>query len=251
MAWVWWEWPRGETYEQLSIDFTIHNSIKGNKDFGLYLMLGNLDIDSTHTYFGLQTGDGDPHTPLPHERRVIYSRWDIRDLNWARWHETEGWSQSSGHEGDFIGVRRVYDWGAGDYNILLAPDGEPDDVGQWYGLWITDKATGVQTWIGSLKFPLVNGKARMDNATYATAEVYGRKPVRPIDIPEWYVSIERPLMDGAPAASAWTGYSWFFEEITNSDIRWDIDSQQMHIRVGGLTERLTEPFDALFSDLPK
>ena len=54
---------------------------------------------------------------------MIFSRWGTRDLEWARWPEDDGWAESSGHEGDFIRVRRFYDWGPGDYVVRLAPDG--------------------------------------------------------------------------------------------------------------------------------
>ena len=53
---------------------------------------------------------------------------------------TAAGAQSSGHEGDFIGVRRFYDWGPGDYVARLAPDGADRD-GQWVGLWITEVST--------------------------------------------------------------------------------------------------------------
>ena len=84
--------------------------------------------------------------------------WETRDLANARFSETDGWTQSSGHEGNFIGVRRSYAWGAGDYRIRFAPDGDPEDDGVWFGLWITDRSTDVATWIGSLKFPLLDGQ---------------------------------------------------------------------------------------------
>ena len=51
-------------------------------------------------------------------------------------------AESSGHEGDFIGVRRSYGWGAGDYRVTLAPDGEPGKDSAWMSLWITDIESG-------------------------------------------------------------------------------------------------------------
>ena len=112
--------------------------------------------------------------------------------------EADGWNQSSCHEGDFIGVRRSYDWGAGEYRVRIAPDGL-EGAGEWFSLWITDLDAGETTWIGSLKFPLQDGEAKMGKHASSTIELYGIGPVQPIDIPTWHVSVRRPTGDGVPA----------------------------------------------------
>ena len=92
-------------------------------------------------YFGLQT---DVHASEPPYRRgkgLLFSRWETLDLATARFSETDGWTQSCGHEGNFIGVRRSYAWGARDYRVRFAPDSDPEDDGVWFGLWITDRST--------------------------------------------------------------------------------------------------------------
>ena len=109
----------------------------------------------------------------------------------ARFSEADGWNKSAGHEGDFIGVRHPYDWGAGDYRVRIAPDGPVEDDGEWFSLWITDLSKDETTWIGSLKFPLQNGEAKMKPHSSATIELYGIGPVQPIDIPLWHVSVGR------------------------------------------------------------
>ena len=170
MAYIWWEWERGrdssdnwiDEFEELVIDFTIHNNVELEGDNGLYLMLAHSKISDAGFYFGLQTDVHAPEPPYGRGKGLLLSRWETRDLAHARFSETDGWTQSSGHEGNFIGVQRSYAWGAGDYRIRFAPDGDPEDDGVWFGLWITDRSTDVATWIGSLKFPLLDGKAVME-----------------------------------------------------------------------------------------
>ena len=153
MAYIWWEWERGrdssdnwiDEFEELVIDFTIHNNVELEGDNGLYLMLAQSKISDVGFYLGLQTDVHAPEPPYGRGKGLLFSRWETRASKRA---ETDGWTQSSGHEGDFIGVRRSYAWGAGDYRIRFAPDGDPEDDGVWFGLWITDRSTDV---LGSVR----------------------------------------------------------------------------------------------------
>ena len=251
MAYIWWHWIRAQDsqgnrfdeFEELVIEFTIHNGVEplggGN---GLYLMLAFSRISGVKFYFGLQTDVLDPKTSRFRGKGLIFSRWETRDLANARHAKEDGWTQSAGYEGDFIGVRRSYAWGAGDYRVRLAPDDSaPKDAdGVWFGLWITDLSTDDTTWIGSLKFPLQDGKAVIQAPVYSTMEIYGEL-IRPIDIPNWHVSLQRPVGDGVRAAAGRTGYSSLRGEIMNSEIRYDVTNDVVHIQAGGTTERRTEP----------
>jgi hypothetical protein len=251
MAYIWWGWiqrsdsegNRLDEFEELVIEFTIQNDVEplggGN---GLYLMLAFSAISSVRFYFGLQTDVFDPATSLTRGKGLIFSRWGTRDLTNARYAQEDGWSESSGHEGDFIGVRRSYAWGAGDYRVRLAPDksAPKDSEGVWFGLWITDLSTDDTTWIGSLKFPLQDGKTVIQAPVYSTMEIYGLG-IRPIDIPTWHVSIKRPAGDGVTSHWGHTGYSSLKGEIMNSNIRYDVSNDIVHIQAGGATERRTEP----------
>ena len=175
------------------INFTIHEEPGDwSEDYAFYLMLGSGRINAIGYYFGLQTDVYRPGVGGA-GKGILYSRWETRDLANARAAE-DGWTQQSGHEGNFIGVRRNYDWTAGDYTARLAPDGLEDD-GEWYSLWITHNNTEETTWAGSLKFPLVNGMSQQHPHSYTTLEIYGGKYIRPIDIPEMHVSMEAPLAD--------------------------------------------------------
>ena len=247
MVYVWWEWSSDEgEFESLDIDFTIHNDIVGfSGRHGLYLMLGFGHIAGIPFYFGLQTDVDDPASGS-RGKGLIFSRWETRDLDNAGIADpVEGWTQSSGHEGDFIGVRRSYDWGAGDYRVRIAPDGS-DESGRWFGMWITDKSTGETVWGGSLRFPYENGKATISSPLYTTMEIYGGAPIRPIDIPEWHVSIARPLGDSVKSTRGVTGFQAFSSHILNSDARYDPTEEVLHLRAGGLTQRSTLPQEILF-----
>ena len=226
------------------MDFTIHNNIEDFSDeHGIYLMLGQNEISDVGFYFGLQTDVYAPDPPYWRGKGLIFSRWKTRNLANARYSDTDGWTQSSGHEGDFIGVRRSYDWGAGDYRVRIAPDGTDSD-GEWFGLWVTDLSSNITTWIGSLKFPFLNGTATMGPYSYTTVEIYGDR-IRPIDIPEWYVSVERPLGDSVPSSWGSTDYAWVFGDVLNSDVRYDPTDGRVHFRAGGTTERTTPPSERI------
>ncbi len=226
MASVVWAFDGGQEFQEIVYEFTVHNEPGDFSDRnGLYFMVGQgIVLPDTVFYFGLQTGRGKG-------KRVIFSRWGERDLAFAR-PASGGWTQSSGHEGDFIGVRLAYDWGVGDYRMRIGPDGAAGS--QWIGVWITDLGTSETTWAGSLRFP----GERIGDYTYSTLEIYGW-PIRPIDIPEMHVTMQLPVADGT--ARPWGGrfrYSHFNGEIMNSDVTYDADRGVVHLRAGGLVERV-------------
>ena len=248
MANVWWNWSRDSDpssnklhkIRELEIDFTIHNDPGDFSDkHGLYLMLCYSFLSDVAFYFGLQTDVLDPKKGR-RGKGLVFSRWKTRDLANAKVaDEVEGWTESSGHEGDFIGVRRTYDWGAGDYRVRFAPDGSEAD-GEWFGVWITDKARDETMWIGSLKFPYLNGEAVISYPSiFTTMEIYRAfgSPIKPIDIPEWHVSVKRPSSNGVKPVTARSSYSTFTREVLNSNVRYDPTDDAMHFQAGGSTER--------------
>ena len=138
MAYTWWHWSRNRVgFREIITDVTIHRDVDYFPEhMGIYLMLGQGEISGIHYYYGMQVDGGGGH---PIEERVIFSRWDTRDLANARI-PAGGWTQSSGHEGDFIGVRRRYAWTSGEYRLRIAPDGKGED-GEWFGLWVQDMSS--------------------------------------------------------------------------------------------------------------
>ena len=228
IAYTWWYWWGNNYFEEIEIEFTIHTeSMDMPGRNGIYLMLCQGGLAGNAFYFGMQFDDSG--------ERAIFSRWGERDLALARVDPNEGWIESSDHEGDFIGVRRHFDWKPGNYVARLAPDDEVAE-GEWYGLWITDVDTDVTTWIGSLWFPA----AVIDDTAYSTVEIYGNPGIRPMDIAEVHVTISRPRGDSVAATSASTGYTIIHGgNIPNSEIRGTASG--VDIWVGGDTARTTAP----------
>ena len=238
-AYMDWRWEPGQGgFRELVTDITIHNDPGNWSDRqGYYLILIQNSISGTGFYFGLQTNAN------LRGKGLIFSRWGTRDLDNAKFHEPDGWTESAGHEGDFIGVRRSYDWGVGDYRVRIAPDGLDDD-GEWFSLYIiTDLKSDETTWIGALKFSLQGDAARMLPHASATIELYGTEWVRPMDVPVWHVSVGRPTGDGAPATWGFTSYPWDDSPnaLLNSDVRYDPSEGRAHLVVGGDTERSHDP----------
>ena len=240
MAYIWWDWDSGIgrrlQFRELTVDFTIHGDVRNFSDrHGLYLMLGYATISDVAFYYGLQTGDNG----------LIFSRWGTDDLANAR-EAPDGWSNAGEEGGAFIGVRRGYEWGEGDYRVRLASDGIDTD-GEWWGLWITDLDEDTTTWFGSMKFPFKDGydSTWVEASTYTTIEIYGTL-IRPINIPEWRVTVYRPVGDGIPSSYGHTGYSMFSDSFSNSDIHYDSVTDSVELTVGGTTERQTPPQTVIF-----
>ena len=237
LAYVWWHWEdRVRGFQSIDFDLTIHNDVDAREisnDSGLYLILFMSDISGTGYYFGIQTDVYDPRVGRGRGKGLIFSRWETRDLSDVRV-APDGWHESSGHEGDFVGVRKAYRWGAGDYGVRIAADGE-DDEGRWFGLWVTDKSTGETTWCGSLRFDKF---ARLEPAGGTAPEIYGAGTTRAIDVPEWHISLQAPVGDmNSPSSEAYINYSSL---IPNSNITYDTSNGTTHIYVGATTQRTTE-----------
>lgn len=256
---MWWGWENTRDssgsltreFREFEVEFTIHNDPGDFSDQnGLYLMVCFSKISGQRFYVGLQTDVRDFDSGLGPNRGkgMIFSRWGERDLSFTRM-APGGWTESSGHEGDFVGVRLSYPWGTGDYRVRIAPDGT-DENGEWYGAWITDLTTEVTTWAGSLKFPLIDNTTSFTLSTYTTfttLEIYG-DPIRPIDIPEWHVSMKRPQGDGIKARWGNPGYESITRQIPNSDVQYDRAADVVHFRVGGATVRVGTDRLVIFSD---
>ena len=188
MVWAEWRWNTRYVTE-IVVNFEYHEDVEPTQgQHGLYHMVCHATIDGGAYYFGLQT-DVHDYNRRNHRRGkgVVFSRWGERNLDDARI-PSDGWTQESGHEGDFIGVRRNYDWGAGKYQIRLGLD-EKDDGGTWLGVWIKAEGEAEETWIGSLLFP----RGQIAPRCYTTLEVYGVSKIAAKDIPYWKVTMEPPI----------------------------------------------------------
>lgn len=249
MASVNWYYDLDRHFNELIVNFTIHKNIPSNPsgESGLYLMLGYSNLREIPFYFGLQTDVLNPNPPYPpSEKGLIFSRWQTRNLSNAKVADG-GWSQSSGHEGDFIGIRFPYEWGAGNYSMRISPDDGGEGEDGWYGMWITDLSTGITTWAGSLKFPPPDDSPPNRVRVYSTIEIYGGPRIKPVDIPEWHVSLKRPSINGVRASSGRILYDGVVREVLNSDASYDRAGDAIHLRAGGFTNRTTPAGRVVFS----
>ena len=255
VAQVWWWWRyNGDCtaalleFETVTVDFTIHNDPNYSTGGGMFLMLLNGNISGKSFYFGLQTRL--PH-PLgrPAVKGALFSLWDTRDQGNAAADPDHGWTYDGGYEGDFVSARRSYEWSAGDYRARVARDSsrESNADGVWYGLWFTDLDTNVETWIGSLRFPLVEGGTRIEGLFSTVLEIYGGA-VRPADVPAWHVSVGIPTVNGVEAGCAKTRYPEVEAEDVTSEVRYDTDQRRMHLEAFGSTRRQTSQQLIFFPD---
>ena len=152
---------------------------------GIYLMVANSFVGEHGFYFGLQTNMQHPdgHHVGP---GMIFSRWGTRDLANARWDSEDGFAQSSGHEGDFIGVRLHYAWGPGEYLFIM----NGDSGNGWWTLYGFDLSAGRRFEVGQLWFP----DGQLSTKVYSTVEIYGSGPINANDIPAIHVEMQQPNM---------------------------------------------------------
>ncbi len=225
LTYVWWRFGVPE-FDDLQIDFTIHNDLSTKP--GIYLQLYQGKIGDVGFYFGFQTDVYDPALWKGRGKGIVFSRWKTRDLSDAR-PISGGWVQSSGHEGDFIGIRRKYDWTSHKYRFRLTRI-EDDERGTWYGLFILDRDRGREDYVGSLRFPESSGKRPLiKDGGGSWTEVYSGAG-RPDDIPSWHVSIEGCYAERRKvrARQAVSDYS----KVPNTDVFFDEKTRNVHMKMG-------------------
>ena len=188
-------------------------------DVNLYISPFNQRINKVLFYGGIQTridgherkGDSAPF--VQRRRGAIFSRWSERA--WGAIEQAPGGLvESSGHEGDFIGVRNDLSWGRGSYELCLRKaavvqgDPLPEDyevkdiefgwgrfVHTWVRMEVTDMASGDTTFVGALAFPGRTLSMRRSNTIFV--EIYGRpSPFPAADVPKFTVSFEKFQVDG-------------------------------------------------------
>lgn len=223
LTYVWWRFGVA-AFEDFQIDITIHNDI-GTKP-GMYFQMYQGQIGDVGFYFGLQTDVFKPQSSGS-GKGLIFSRWKTRDLANTR-PASDGWTQSAGTEGDFVGVRRKYDWTNHKYRLRLTKVDE-DRIGVWYGLFIMDYETRTEDYIGALRFPRQGKSAKIRDGGGTWTEIYsGASQVS--DLPKWHISIDGCYVNNRKirAIEANSDYS----SIPNTDIYLDPNSRSIHFLIG-------------------
>lgn len=233
MSYVHWEFARKKVK---SIEMVVNIANDPGDSVGLYFSPYNATIGNQMFYFGIQNllwKEG-----CQPRKGILFSRWGTRDI--ANTKSTpEGWSVSMGNEGDFVSVRKFFDWKPGRYTLRIAPECRDSD-GLWYEFTVTDDA-GHTTSAGCLKFPLVAGNdPTLDGKGTAFMEFYcGAKS--PAEVPFWKVEVERfTADDGAvPLVQAVSIYPHPHTYLKNADVY--SDGSIIFMAIGRGVKRLHSP----------
>lgn len=248
--------PRGLCYvnwdfgipelDAVEIEFTIHSPLA--RQPALYFQLYDFAIGGIGQYLGLQT---DLIRPTPRGgvwsgKCLIHSRWGQCSIVDARV-EPDGWLEAASHEGNFVGVRRPFDWGPGNFLARLALV-DSDPTGDWFGFTVRNLQTGAQKSVGSLRFPRTGtDRARIANGGGTWIECYhGARG--PSDLPYFHVSITSVVAllgkTRHPAIHARSTYA-DYPGLTQVDVECDSAAHSVHMRCGhGVATR--HPAGAVF-----
>ena len=232
-----------ERFTRLKQRFTIHElpTLENGDEYdgGLYWNFYQGVInDNIGFYFGIQTlVGGDPDGIL--SKGVIFSRWETRDISNYRLAQN-GWGQSAGYEGDFIGVRKEFEWGVGTYDIELKRV-ESDDEGDWYGLFIRNINDQLFTYIGSIRFEHGSNEGIRSGAGTWTEIYYADTS---LEFPRWHVSIDDVRINNDEQPNRIQ--SRYFEEVWQSNQFDDYtniyspDGKEVHFLMGPYVKRFHE-----------
>lgn len=197
---VWWDLGEERPFESYSLDVTISAEVPPTSN--LYVApIGIAHLSDVAFYGGIQT-QADGNTKADPELRklgpgFLMSMWGERSLDAIR-PSIGGFCQSSGHEGDFVSVRRPYAWKPGTYTYrVVRMDREVVD-GQattWVGAFVYSHALDENVFIGALRFPKDNLVLSRKVASFV--EIYGRRiPVA--EIPQLTVTFAHACVNGEP-----------------------------------------------------
>ena len=176
-----------KTFERIRHKFTIYEE-PSNQDGLYYQFYQGLLNDTIGFYYGIQT-----HVTHPggnHKKGLIFSRWGTRDKNNYQT-APDGWGESAGYEGDFIGVRKNYEWTIGEYETDLKKD-STDIVGDWYSLQIRKLPNGKPEYIGSIRFEKSNRSSGIKTDGITWSELYWKRDQN-TPMPDWHVSIDEVI----------------------------------------------------------
>ncbi len=204
LADTWWDLGVETPFESLAVDVAISDSLP--QATRLYIApIGLGHLDKTMFYGGIQTqADGN----IKKDRKLrnigpgfLFSMWGQRSLDAIRPAEG-GLCQSSGHEGDFVSVRRPYGWSKGTYTYRLTRmdrelvNGEPHT---WVGAFVYSHEKDENVFVGALRFPGENLKLQRKVANFV--EIYGPR-IKVEEIPQVTVTFSPPVINGVRADKA-------------------------------------------------
>lgn len=197
---LWWDLGEETPFESYSLDVAISQDVPASSS--LYIApIGLAHLSDVAFYGGIQT-QADGYTRQDRRLRklgpgLLMSMWGERRFEAIRPAEG-GFCQSSSHEGDFVSVRRPYNWSAGRYTYRVVRmdreelDGQP---GTWVGAFLYAHDRDEHIFIGALRFP--KSDLVLSRKVASFVEVYGRRiPVE--EIPQLVVTFSNPRVNGRP-----------------------------------------------------
>lgn len=205
LADIWWDFEKTTPhFESLDVDVTLDRDVPSSVN--LYVSPCGLgDFNGAKFYGGLQTNANGWTSRDNHEREFIgkggiFSRWGKGKLSVAQARGAEdSHYEAADYEGDFVSVRRPFEWSKGTYTWgLRACDTETVDGRDytWVSCFITAHDSGLSRYIGSLRF---EGKDLTFWAHHsAFVEVYSTARVPHSDVPEVKVTFGYPRVNGQP-----------------------------------------------------
>ena len=202
---IWWDMGKDTPFESYSIDVDISDDVPSTKN--LYISpVGLGHLSNIPFYGGIQT-QSDGHTKQDQQLRkighgLIFSMWGQRSLDAVR-PSAGGFCQSAGNEGDFVSVRRPYEWKKGKYTYKIVKMDKEEVEGQpatWVGAFVYSHDKDENVFIGALRF---KGESLILARKVANfIEVYGQRiPVA--EIPKVTVTFGNLQVNGKPVKVAW------------------------------------------------
>jgi len=199
LADIWWDFGEATTFESFEIDVTIEGEI--GDDVNLYIApFGLSQLGESRFYGGIQTHTLAQMKDNPRRRDLgrggIFSMWGERSHDAIRT-GPGGFMESSGHEGDFISVRREIEWGEGRYTFRIVKQRVEYIDGAaytWVAYTIYSHEDDVETFCGALRFPGEDLQLGRRNAGFI--ELYGRRPQSLDVIPDVAITFHNPVVNG-------------------------------------------------------
>lgn len=229
-----------DRFTRIKQRFTIHElptvEYGGEYDGGLFWNFYNGVInDDIGFYFGIQTLVGGDPDGIP-SKGLIFSRWKTRDITNYRLVK-DGWGQNAGYEGDFISIRKEFEWEVGTYEIELKVV-DSDDIGDWYGLFLRSIESPDFIYFGSIRFEHGVNKGIMSGSGSWT-EIYSANSS--LEFPRWHISIDDIKINNQEQPKRIQ--SRYFEEVWQSNQFDDYtnifspDGKQIHFLMGPYVKR--------------
>ena len=197
---TWWNIGEDVPFESYSIDVTISEDVPNS--VRMYISpIGLGKLNKQQFYGGLQTRSDGYTKQITKLREIgrglLFSMWGERNHEAIR-PADGGFCQSSGHEGDFVSVRRPYEWKKGKYTYRIAKMDREEVEGKpstWVGAFVYSHEKDENIFVGALRFQGENLVLGKQLANFI--EIYGG-PIPVSEIPKLTITFGNLTVNGKP-----------------------------------------------------